>query len=446
MAETIIKHVSAENLKQYDGLIKQYLETKDAAVKAALEEQIDIVAQAIQAEENRAKGEESKNATAAANAQAKGEEALAHSQALAGKVGEVPADKTVVGMIEEAQTNATYDDTEVRGLISGLDTNKADKTAVAADKQELEGKINLKADQTALDEVSGVANAAVKQSDYNVKVKALEDEDARIAGLVAAETERASGIEGGLRTDVDAIKGDYLKASDKQELQGNIDTVSGAVERLTNGVSAEEIDGVNDLIQYVEEHGTEVTGMKADIKANADAVDALEGLVGEKSVQTQISEAITAQNLGQYATDSELAAATDRIAELEGIDHEAYKQADTTLLNTVNGSIAEVQADADKGIEDAASALAAANAASAHADELNTAMNNRMVQAETDLDAVEAKASANEGAIGTLNTTVATKAAQADLEAAIARIEANEGFIESLTFMSESDINSMFQA
>lgn len=444
MAETIIKHVSAENLKQYDGLIKQYLEAKDAAVKAALEEQIDIVAQAIQTEENRAKGEESKNATAAANAQAKGEEALAHSQALAGKVGEVPADKTVVGMIEEAQTNATYDDTEVRGLISGLDTNKADKTQVADDKQELEGKLNLKADQTELDAVSEVAYAAATKTALSVEESRAKGEEARIEGLIETGLEYAGEIADGLRTDVDAIKGNYLKASDKQELQGNIDTVSGAVERLTNGVSAEEIDGVNDLIQYVNDHGTEVTGMKADIKANADAVDALEGLVGEKSVQTQISEAITAQNLGQYATDSELAAATDRITELEGIDHEAYKEADTTLLNTVNGSIAEVQADADKGIEDAASALAAANAASAHADELNTAMNNRMVQAETDLDAVEAKASANEGAIGTLNTTVATKAAQADLEAAIARIEANEEFIESVEFMSTADIEGLF--
>ena len=33
-------------------------------------------------------------------------------------IGTVPADKTVVGMIAEAQTAATYDDTEVRGLVS----------------------------------------------------------------------------------------------------------------------------------------------------------------------------------------------------------------------------------------------------------------------------------------------------------------------------------------
>jgi hypothetical protein len=47
---------------------------------------------------------------------------------------------------------------------------------------------------------------------------------------------------------------------------------TSAIELLTNGASAEEIDSVNDLIQYVNEHGSEVTGMKADIKANTDAI------------------------------------------------------------------------------------------------------------------------------------------------------------------------------
>lgn len=76
-------------------------------------------------------------------------------------------------------------------------------------------------------------------------------------------------------TDIDNIQKDYLTSTDKEELQGNIDTVASAVELLTNGVNAETVDGVNDLIAYVNEHGTEVTGMKADIQANADAIDGL---------------------------------------------------------------------------------------------------------------------------------------------------------------------------
>lgn len=76
-------------------------------------------------------------------------------------------------------------------------------------------------------------------------------------------------------TDIGNIQKDYLTSADKTELQTNIDTVSSAVELLTNGVDAETVDGVNDLIAYVNEHGSEVTGMKADIQANADAISEL---------------------------------------------------------------------------------------------------------------------------------------------------------------------------
>lgn len=155
--------------------------------------------------------------------------------ALAGKVGAVPSDKTVVQMIADAQTAATYDDTQV----------KADVKANA-------------------DAIKAIADDYLKAEDKT-----------ELAGLVTAEETRAKGIENGLRTDVDAIKGDYLKKADKEELQGNIDTVASAVELLTNGVDADKVDGVNDLIKYVEEHGTEVTGMKADIKSNADAIAAI---------------------------------------------------------------------------------------------------------------------------------------------------------------------------
>lgn len=203
-------------------------------------------------------------------------------EALAGKVGTVPADKTVVQMIADAQAAATYDDEEVRGLISdnadAIDAIEADYLK-AADKTEL-------------------------------------------SNAIGAEKTRAEGIEAGLRTDVDAIKGDYLKAADKTELQGNIDTVSAAVERLTNGVSAEEIDGVNDLIAYVNEHGTEVTGMKKDISDNA--------------------AAIAAEAEAARAAESALGGRIDALA---AIDHDAYIAADTALKNELNGEIAK-KADA----------------------------------------------------------------------------------------------------
>lgn len=57
-----------------------------------------------------------------------------------------------------------------------------------------------------------------------------------------------------------------------------IETVSTAVERLANGVSPEEIDGVNDLIRYVDEHGAEVIAMQQDIARNTAALDELKNI------------------------------------------------------------------------------------------------------------------------------------------------------------------------
>ena len=94
------------------------------------------------------------------------------------KIGEVADDKTVVEMIADAQAAATYDDTDIK-----------------ADIEALEGLIG---------------------------------EDS-VAVQVSKEAERATGIEAGLRTDVDAIKGDYLKASDTKDLT---DADAAQVERI----------------------------------------------------------------------------------------------------------------------------------------------------------------------------------------------------------------------
>lgn len=62
------------------------------------------------------------------------------------------------------------------------------------------------------------------------------------------------------------IVNDYLNSSDKEELNNKIEANSNAIELLTNGVSAEEVDSVNDLIQYVNEHGTEVIAINKNIE------------------------------------------------------------------------------------------------------------------------------------------------------------------------------------
>ena len=63
--------------------------------------------------------------------------------------------------------------------------------------------------------------------------------------------------------------------NDFDEMASQVEANTNAINALTNGADPDTIDGVNDLIQYVAEHGTEVTGMKEDIKANADAIAAI---------------------------------------------------------------------------------------------------------------------------------------------------------------------------
>ena len=60
------------------------------------------------------------------------------------------------------------------------------------------------------------------------------------------------------------------------------------------------------------------------------------------------------------------------------------------------------------------------------------------------MDAVEAKAAANETAIGTLNTTVATKAAQSDLDAVSGRVTTIETWHSNFIEVSEEEINGLF--
>ena len=61
------------------------------------------------------------------------------------------------------------------------------------------------------------------------------------------------------------------------------------VETVVNGTDADTMDSVAELIDYVKEHGTEVTGMKADIKANADAIDVIEAKPAMGITSTQIT-------------------------------------------------------------------------------------------------------------------------------------------------------------
>lgn len=130
------------------------------------------------------------------------------------------------------------------------------------------------------------------------------------------------------------IMGDYLTSVDKEELAGNIAANATEITRIDNTLKAaienegEGLDSIKELATWIEAHGAEAAGYAA-------AISALELLVGDKAVATQIAEAIANENLDQYATDEDLTGATDRIAALEN----KVDTGDKTVTAAINAAI-----------------------------------------------------------------------------------------------------------
>ena len=197
----------------------------EAAIKSTGEAGTEAADQAL--EDAKAYTDELKNGEVAAAAAA-ASAAQGEVDALEEKVGTVEEGKTVVGMIDGVQG-------EVDALEQTIGAVEEGKTVV---------------------EMIEDAQEAATYDDTQVKADIKANADA----IAANKTD----IEGKLDTA-------------RADLEKSIEQNASAIELLTNGASAEEVDGVNDLIQYVKDHGTEVTGMKADIKTNADDIDAVEG-------------------------------------------------------------------------------------------------------------------------------------------------------------------------
>lgn len=285
------------------------------------------------------------------------DDAQADVDALAGKVGEVPADKTVVQMIADAQTAATYDDTKVKEDIA--------------------------------------ANA-----------KAIAD-----------EKERAEGIEGGLETRLKAVEDDYLKAADKEALQNQINTImnnpdaEGAINSINeftkyvtdHGTIAdgfrtdidknkEDIAGLKGIVGEAAEGENEATGLVKDVADNAAAIAAEKARAEGEEAKLAQADATNLQAAKDYADDAVEAlgiadyvkkADADKDYAAAGHNHDDKYDA----IGAAAKALEDAQAYADQAEADALSA------AKSYTDEL-----------------------AN-GQVKTNTEAIATKAAQADLEA-----------------------------
>lgn len=272
--------------------------------------------------------------TAVADAKKAGTDAQTSVNALTDKVGTVPADKTIVQMIADAQAAATYDDSAVKASI------KANADAIT----QLNGT----------DTVEGSVAKKVKDA-------------------VAAEQARAEGKEQENATAIASVK-------------SRVDTFLADADLTANAV-----DTLKELQDYITNHGTEAAGWTAKISANEAAIkaeetramgvegtlntaitdeadrakgiesglatrlDTLEGAdTVEGSVAKTVKDAVDALNISQYAKDADVVKketgksliADTKITKLDGIEENAQ----VNVIEKIKVAGEEISPDAEKAV------------------------------------------------------------------------------------------------
>lgn len=460
------KYVSLDKLGLYDEKIKKYLADGDAEVLKGAKEYADGLAvnydaagAAATAEAN-AKAYADGKDTAIQAAQSAAETAAEAASVADGKAESAQSE---VDTLEAYVGKFTHD--TAKTVVEYVNA-KTDGIATSGNLEALAGRV------TATEgDIATIKGDYLKAAD---KAELVED-IAEVQSAVDTEKSRAEGIEAGLETRLAKVEGDYLKAADKEELQDNIDTVSGALERLTNGVSADEIDGVNDLINYVKEHGPEVTGMQEDIADNSEAITTLggrvdtleeemntvEGAVAVKANQEDLDKAVEALEGADTALGNRITTLEGKFGGAEGSVEDLIADAKQEAIDAA-ASAADTKDEAilaaakkyadeeDAKVEERVAALESASSTHALAADLNTlagrvtTAEGKVTTLESEMDAVEAKAVANETAISGLQTAVAGKAAQSDLDGVSGRVSTLEGWHENFVECSQEDIQGLF--
>jgi hypothetical protein len=391
---------------------KTYSDGKLDAAKTAISAEIDADVKVVADD---LAGYKSSNDAALAGVKATADAAAVKTEVeaeLAKKVEKVEGkDLIATSEIERLATLHNYDDTALAGRVStaeGKITALESASATHATKDELNAvdakfaDYNTTVAQKAIDDAQDARIKAI-EDDYvvaadianfetkdNVK-KVADDLAAYVEANDAAVADRYTKEEADgkfaliadayddteLVNRVKAIEDDYLVEADKTALQDQITANANAITLLTDGADPDKVDSVKDLIDYVDKHGTEVTGMKEDIAENAKAISDHEALAAE-TYETKDDASAKLTEAKEYADGLNTAMDT-RVKALEDIDHDAYIAADTALKTELQ---AEIDADV-KALADGAVATNAANIA-ANTEAIATKANAADVYAKTE--------------------------------------------------------------
>ena len=195
------------------------------------------------------------------------------------KIGTVAEGKTLVEMISDAQTAATYDDTALVGRVATIEGDYLK----AADKTALETKMAEDIATAKTEAITAVLGEAVPEDFDTLK---------EVAEWIQSDTTASAQ----LITRVTNIENDYLKGADKTSLQGEIDALEALVGSLPEGAVSTTV------VAYIQEV---VDALKigdyakaSDLTALAARVQALENVGAEKNV-------IASVDTGSFTVDAE---------------------------------------------------------------------------------------------------------------------------------------------
>ena len=205
-------------------------------------------------------------------------------EAINTKIVNVAEGKTIVGMISDAQTAATYDDTALAGRVSAIEGDYLK----AADKTALETKMATDIATAKTEAIETVLGEAVPENFDTLK---------EVAAWIQSDTTASAE----LITRVTNIENDYLKGTDKTALQGEIDALETFVGTLPEGaVSTNVVAYIQEVVDAlkIDDYAkvADLTALTTRVSTAEGKITALEEVGAEKNI-------IASVDTNQFAID-----------------------------------------------------------------------------------------------------------------------------------------------
>ena len=477
--------VLVANVQIAAGQLTETSRNMDAVKKVA-----DDAAKAAAAEKTRAEGKEGELKTAidainnvdtgilkqakdyadgkdAAIAAAKkaGDDAQKDVDALELKVGTVPADKTVIGLIGEAKAqadkgvaDAAAEATRAEGVEAGLRTDLGTKEAAADANGSAFARIaKVKADlgaevtraKAAEKEAKDAAVAAQGDVDaLKVKVGDADDtaDDATVYGAIAAEKARAMAAEEAVDEKAEANKSAIATLNGADTVEGSVaKKIKDAIDKVntTTGGLDTRVGALETKVGSADDAAKADGSLYARVAQNAKDIDAIEKYYLKTADKTALQNAIKTEKdrLDAFMANADVQeGAIDTLKEIQ-----AYITSDGTAAAQMTKDIAANKTAIDAINNETTGILAKAKK---YADDQDDAL-HEVITGEIGTakqGAIDAAASAADTKVGAAKTELQGKidkkadatALQAEIERAKAAEAANKAVLDKL----DGDVNT----